>query len=426
VYASSNALVDQVIAKSSGSAATASIRASTIRNSIVVQSNPLGGVALETAANGANAISTYRNVTAIAPNGYAIKAFALTDTAKIVARNVIARGAPGGASLQAQAVQGTTATITLDHSNWSGELTSGAGATIANVIGNQNSAPVFVNATGGDYRQAAGSPTIDAGLDEFINGDVDIEGDPRQIGDGTDIGADEFFVAPAATTGPASAVTEHSATLSGSINPNGASTVYWFEYGPTTGYGGATPSVSAGSGKAAVAAAATLDGLDPATTYHYRLMAGNGGVTTKGADQTVTTASHSQPTPTSPPTPLPVPSPTFAGVKLVSTGLAYAGRAITVRLRCPATTVGHCSGKTKLTARRPAGARTASTVSLGRATFSIAAGKQAKVRVRASRTGRRLLRRVLLVRARVRNAAHDGVGQTRTTAAKVTIRRRAR
>src|SRR5215208_580382 len=101
------------------------------------------------------------------------------------------------------------------------------------------------------------------------------------------------------------------------------------------------------------------------------------------------------PTPTAPPstqtTPPAVPTTStpvqsFAGVKLVTRRLTDARRIITVRLSCPAGTVGRCSGRTKLTARRRASSRR---VTLGRASFSIAAGARAKVRVRVSRAGRR-------------------------------------
>ena len=102
----------------------------------------------------------------------------------------------------------------------------------------------------------------------------------------TDIGADEFVAAPAATTGPAGAVSDNSATLSGSVNPNGAPTSYRFEYGTTTAYGATTPATDAGSGAGAVAAGATVSGLSPGTTYHYRVVATNAGGVTHGADQT--------------------------------------------------------------------------------------------------------------------------------------------
>jgi Domain of unknown function DUF11 len=94
---------------------------------------------------------------------------------------------------------------------------------------------------------------------------------------------------PAVTTLAASAVTTSSAQLNGSVNPNGGSTIAYFEYGLTAGYGSSTTSVGMGSGTAAQLAAATL-GLASATTYHYRIDAYNVAGTNYGADTIFATA----------------------------------------------------------------------------------------------------------------------------------------
>jgi hypothetical protein len=111
-------------------------------------------------------------------------------------------------------------------------------------------------------------------------------------------------------------------------------------------------------------------------------------------------------------------------VRLVSTRLTMSGRSITLKLSCPAATLGRCSGRTKLTARhRRPGSRATSTVTLGGAPFSIAAGKQTKVRVRVSRAARRLLTATRRLQGRVTNAASNGAGLSKTTVTAVTIRR---
>ena len=81
--------------------------------------------------------------------------------------------------------------------------------------------------------------------------------------------------APIAITGPVSAVGGTSATLNGTVNPAGAATDRWFEYGTSTSYGSKTTTVAAGSGSANDAVSAAVSGLAPATTYHYRLVAKN-------------------------------------------------------------------------------------------------------------------------------------------------------
>jgi len=56
----------------------------------------------------------------------------------------------------------------------------------------------------------------------------------------------------------------------------------------------------------------------------------------------------------------------------------------------------------------------------------IAAGKQAKVKLRVSGVGWRLLGRVRHLRGRHTNAARDATARFKTTVAAVTIRRRQR
>jgi phosphodiesterase/alkaline phosphatase D-like protein len=79
-------------------------------------------------------------------------------------------------------------------------------------------------------------------------------------------------------------VTPISATLNGTVNPNGLSTTYCFQWGTTTAYGKITPFQSAGSGTGNVSVSANLTGLTPNTIYHYRLAAANSNGTNYGAD----------------------------------------------------------------------------------------------------------------------------------------------
>src|SRR4051812_19458267 len=57
---------------------------------------------------------------------------------------------------------------------------------------------------------------------------------------------------PSATTGAASSVTQSSATVSGTVDPQGIATTYRFEYGTSSSYGLQTADVDAGSGTGAV------------------------------------------------------------------------------------------------------------------------------------------------------------------------------
>ena len=94
---------------------------------------------------------------------------------------------------------------------------------------------------------------------------------------------------PSASTGPTTATGATTATVTGSVNPGGAATTWYVEYGTSTSYGSKTSAVSAGSGTSTSAVAAKLSGLADGTTYHYRLVATSSAGTSHGADAVFTT-----------------------------------------------------------------------------------------------------------------------------------------
>jgi hypothetical protein len=94
---------------------------------------------------------------------------------------------------------------------------------------------------------------------------------------------------PAVSTGAISKLTPQSVSLTGKIKPHGAETTYLFQYGPSTLYGQSTMQASAGAGTATVDVAADVPGLQPAMTYHYRLVARNRNGRVDGADRTFKT-----------------------------------------------------------------------------------------------------------------------------------------
>ena len=121
---------------------------------------------------------------------------------------------------------------------------------------------------------------------------------------GDTFGSDQQFttpVPPAVTTDPATSVTGTTATLNGTVNPEGQSTTYHFEYGTTTAYGTSAPSspANAGSDSTSHAETAAITGLTTGTTYHFRLDATNATGTTNGTDRTFTTLSPPAATTTS-------------------------------------------------------------------------------------------------------------------------------
>jgi hypothetical protein len=120
---------------------------------------------------------------------------------------------------------------------------------------------------------------------------------------GTTDGADGIFTTasslpPAATTSPATAVGASTATLNGSVVPNGQTTTAYFEYGATTSYGLQTGQLSIGAGTTPVAVSAPVAGLRPGQTYHFRLVAMSGAGTADGADLIFTSPAAPAPAPT--------------------------------------------------------------------------------------------------------------------------------
>jgi hypothetical protein len=96
---------------------------------------------------------------------------------------------------------------------------------------------------------------------------------------------------PDVVTNAATLVSSSSATLNGTVNPLGQGSTYQFQLGADTNYGFTQVVESAGSGTSPLAVSVNLSGLHPGTTYHFRLIGGNGSGTALGADRTFTTAS---------------------------------------------------------------------------------------------------------------------------------------
>jgi hypothetical protein len=118
----------------------------------------------------------------------------------------------------------------------------------------------------------------------------------RPFGGGSATSAVDSFhtePAPPSISGTdAAEVTDTTAVLGGRIDANRSHTTYRFEYGTDTSYGNATPVDSAGSGAAAVPVSKPISGLQPNTTYHFRLVATNAAGETPGPDGTFTTAAQ--------------------------------------------------------------------------------------------------------------------------------------
>ena len=99
---------------------------------------------------------------------------------------------------------------------------------------------------------------------------------------------------PVVTTNPATQVAAFSATLNGSVNPRGATTMVSFQYGLTTSYGSTSP-MQTENGNTLRPVSANIAGLLANRTYHFRIVAHNNGGNSFGADRTFTTLTATGP-----------------------------------------------------------------------------------------------------------------------------------
>ncbi len=145
--------------------------------------------------------SQLRNDTVIA-NGLESVAISTVVVANAATVTIEATNTIADAEIDALAEatkSGSVGTIVFDHSNFDtskGNVSASA---------SQTTPPVFVNAAAGDYGEAAGSPTINGGVNSEADGVTDLLGNPRALpaflGCGvpspaiTDIGAYEFVPA---------------------------------------------------------------------------------------------------------------------------------------------------------------------------------------------------------------------------------------
>ena len=101
--------------------------------------------------------------------------------------------------------------------------------------------------------------------------------------------------APSVTPLAATAITQTSATLAALVAPGFQPTGYRFEYGTSPAYGSTAGAGGlSGADNSGAAVSAAIGGLEPGTTYHFRVVASNAIGETAGADGTFTTQAAPQ------------------------------------------------------------------------------------------------------------------------------------
>ncbi|MEK7640648.1 MAG: fibronectin type III domain-containing protein [Patescibacteria group bacterium] len=81
--------------------------------------------------------------------------------------------------------------------------------------------------------------------------------------------------APLVTTDRYASPSDSTAVVIGAVNPNGALTDYWYEYGSTPSLGNKTPNQTIGSGYSVIPSPGYIIGLTKGTTYFFRLVGEN-------------------------------------------------------------------------------------------------------------------------------------------------------
>jgi hypothetical protein len=108
-----------------------------------------------------------------------------------------------------------------------------------------------------------------------------------------------FTTSPTAVIEEATAknITATSAELTAKINPSGLDTHYRFEYGTTLSYSTSVPipDEDIGSGSAGVEVSQAIGGLQPNTTYHFRVVASDSNAIVEGEDHTFIFSSAEHP-----------------------------------------------------------------------------------------------------------------------------------
>ena len=111
---------------------------------------------------------------------------------------------------------------------------------------------------------------------------------------GVERSADQvFFTGPRLGEEFVTDVASSSASLQAPVDPNGADTHYYIQYGTSTSYGSYAPAPPPGTDLGSIAGVQNLNvhlqGLAAGTVYHYRFVVVQAGETFEGADQTFTT-----------------------------------------------------------------------------------------------------------------------------------------
>jgi outer membrane protein assembly factor BamB len=255
---------------------------------------------------------------------------------------------------------------------------------------------------------------------------------------------------PTVVTEHASSVTQTTATLNATVNPNGGAVGECrFEYGTTTAYGSSVACSSLpGPGESAIAVSAPLSGLSANATYRFRIVATGPGGSSHGGDEALQTlpslpevqsGAASSATQSSTPAPEGLRNQGVlafheqrslgAAATLVSTSLtASHSGVVDIEVSCPAGP-SHCIGTVALRTVNAIAAghqaeRKSAILTLAVGGFNVAGGREIAVKLHLSAKARKLLARAHLLRVRATITTQDAEGATHTSQTIVKLRRK--
>ncbi|MEA2410664.1 MAG: hypothetical protein QOC77_1225 [Thermoleophilaceae bacterium] len=357
---------------------------------------PLGGhsgVGVDT-QNGDNALAlNHVTMVGTASSGLALTASASGGhSAGLTIRNSVLSGY--GSTFHRNAFGGGAANISTDYSDYTGPTDFDSGPGAITETNHLTADPGFLSST--DFHLRSDSPLIDAGDPAGLGAGestTDASGQPRLLDGGgdcvarRDVGAFEFQPGPRAPRAAASATP--SALLVGagssfdaisSCDPDGDSLSFAWAFDD----------------------GATATG---ATVQHAFATPGNHFGTVTVADSTGRTATATAAVVVTAPPP---PPPGFPGVAIKKQSVRVSKKgAAPVKVLCPASTAGACTGTLKLLG--------------GSAKFTIPAATTKKVTVKLAKAKLGTLRKKKRLTATATGVARDAAGATKTTHGRITL-----
>lgn len=163
------------------------------------------------------------NVTAIADGAHA-EALSVDGTGAGLARVNVSSSIFVGTTYDVgvSAATGGQAEVNISHSRYAtvAPVAAKEAATVNDVGGNIKTAPVFVDAAAGNYRENASSPTVDAGTKD-PDFTTDLANNPRSIGPAPDMGAYELLVPPNVIAIRVTGIGKHSVSTKVTVKPFG-------------------------------------------------------------------------------------------------------------------------------------------------------------------------------------------------------------